>query len=111
MKKKISIDVTLDKDKKEIIDVKLFGLYNEIDWAIIFYLGKKDHSVGELTRKLNIAPVNVWKHIKKLSDAGVVVVPDVARGKKKILSLNKEAKHLADLANQIALLKYQTKKD
>lgn len=105
--KKISIEIK-EGPNNEILDVKLFGLFNEIDWAIIYALGQKPRSVGEITRLLKIAPVNVWKHLLKLKEMNVIDYPDAERGKKKIIKL-KDNK-LFEFAQTIKQLRHKIKK-
>jgi DNA-binding transcriptional ArsR family regulator len=93
-----------DEDKnKEIAGIKTFGILNEVDWAMIYFLGHESQSVGDLQKKLKIAPVNVWKHLTKLNELEIVKMPDVSRGKKKIVELKN--KELFDLAQVVASAK------
>jgi len=70
--------------------------FNKIDWMIIFIvfgytIDNKKISIGELTRKIGIAPVNMWKHLNKLKEIGIIIVPEAKKGKKKFLTFNQDS--------------------
>lgn len=84
---------------------------NETDWIIIIklmdkYASKKIISVGELTKEVGIAPVNMWKHLNKLQELDLILVPEVKRGKKKFISFNPDLK--MDKKNKEIFLKFAT---
>lgn len=70
---------------------------NKVDWIILVilldrYIEKKKITVGELTKKVEIAPVNVWKHLKKLKEMDFIISPEVKKGKKKFVYFNDEVR-------------------
>jgi len=65
------------------------SVYNEKDLEILSLLSKKDYSVSELTKKLDIAPVNTWKHLNLLTEQKLINNPKVKKGERKVLSLTK----------------------
>lgn len=101
-----NIKIFLDKEKNPV-DLKLFGSLNDTDWGIVFYLGFKERSVGELTRLLKIAPVNTWKHIAKLKELDILEAPEVKKGKKKIVRL--KSKNMFETAKMLYGLKKKIK--
>lgn len=87
-------------DKPQIMNrgIKAFvedGYYfNETDIRIISFLFYKTMSVTELTKKLEIAHVNVWKRLKSLTAEGLIDSPKVSRGHTKTLSLTNRGKKI-----------------
>ena len=79
-------------------------MINDIDLKIIDELYKSKHSVGELVILINIAPVNMWKHLNKLDKLEIIKVINNGRGKKKEISLklNREIK-LIDFIRSLEL--------
>ena len=68
---------------------------NKTDNRILSLLDKSESlSVGEITRSLKIAPVNVWKRLKKLELENLIIVPKVKRGKVKLIKLSSEGKEI-----------------
>lgn len=98
-KNKTKLEIQEDKDGKPR-KVYTTGFLNDTDWKIIFLLGQESLSVGELQKKLKIAPVNCWKHIKKLEEDRLIISPKVKRGMKKKLKLvdDERAKNLFKVA-------------
>lgn len=79
------------KNSVELTGLRMNGIdLNGTDINIIRLLNEKPCSISEINNHTKLAPVNVWKHIKHLNKAGLLDVPEVKRGKKKVISLSKE---------------------
>jgi len=67
----------------------LMEILNDIDLGIIYLLSKYDGkiSIAQLTKTLDVAHVNVWKHLKKLEKDGIVSLPKHQLGKKRFPKL------------------------
>lgn len=63
---------------------------NAIDLKILVALFDKTYSVSDLQRKIGIAYKNLLPHIKKLSQNGMILIKDLGKGRKKLLSYNKD---------------------
>jgi DNA-binding transcriptional regulator GbsR (MarR family) len=82
------------RNKTTLLDVTEL---NKLDWTILIilldnYISKRKISIGELTKQIQVAPVNVWKHLKKLQNMDLIIIPNVQRGKKKFISFNDNIK-------------------
>jgi len=75
---------------------------NEVDFKIVYWVNKEKISLGDLSKKIEIAPVNTWKHITKLKQMGVIEVPETKKGKRKYPYINNfehpAIKHLIKLS-------------
>lgn len=82
----------------EIINLPTFNFngheYNNTDVKIIFFLAETSYSIGELNKKLGIAPINAWKRITLLENLRIINIPKVSRGKKKCLTLTKQGQEI-----------------
>lgn len=93
--------------KKNISEISVGGAINITDLKIIYNINLAEENkelltIGKLTKRLNIAPVNVWKHLKHLTEMGVVSIDDkVGKGKKKFIQIanNQKAKNLVNLSS------------
>lgn len=77
------------------MEIDVSGALNNIDFRIIanLSLADKKHeeiNMSRLTSILNLAPVNVYKHIKKLESKGIIKPePNLKKGKPRYLKLVK----------------------
>lgn len=78
------------KEYKEIVEaiikansLVLENKVNNTDIDIIKKIYEKQHSIGELSKALNLAPVNLWKHLKKLKKLKIINIPQTKKGVKK----------------------------
>jgi len=56
---------------------------NETDIKILSVLSKEKITIGNLSKKVGIASVNIWKRLKHLSKMKLIKIPDQGRGKPK----------------------------
>jgi len=64
---------------------------NKNDFEILNILTKEKFTISELSRAIEIAPVNLWRHLTKLKELEIIKIPDAKKGKKKYPGLvNKE---------------------
>jgi len=79
--------------ENKIAEISIGGAVNPTDLRILanLYLAgeiKEKLTIGKLTRILDIAPVNTWKHLNKLQKLGFIRKNDnVKKGQKKYISL------------------------
>lgn len=73
--------------------------YNKTDLKILSTLSKEELSVGDLTKKVGVAHINIWKRLKILDENKLIDVPDVEKGKKKIIKLTKAGRDLSHILN------------
>jgi len=69
-------------------------IINEIDLKILGTLNEKEMYITELTSKINIAPVNMWKHLNSLKELELIHVPEAKKGCKKILNITSKGRDL-----------------
>jgi len=55
---------------------------NDIDLKILYNLYFIEPSINELNKLLDIAPINTYKHLKKLKFLGLIKVLDSGSGRK-----------------------------
>ena len=65
---------------------------NATDFQILDELSNKKLTITDLSKSLNIAQVNLWKHLKKLKDFGIIKNSEVKKGMKKYPELMEKDK-------------------
>ncbi len=82
--KKTTLEIILNKDK-QIKKTKVKGFLNKIDYRLIWLLhcSPKKFNISQISKKLQIANVNTWKHINKLESLDLIKNPKVRKGIKK----------------------------
>lgn len=81
--RKIKIIATVNKEDTHILKLAFTGSVNLTDFTIVYELSKAKLTITELSKKIKIAPVNLWKHLNKLKKLGIIDLPNVSKGKKK----------------------------
>ena len=85
------------------------GDLNKTDFEILDVLLKNKLTMSELAKEVKIAPVNLWKHIKKLTSWGILTIPKTKRGYKKYPEISDKIKVKKFMEIYFSLVKYNIK--
>jgi len=84
----------LREEADQIIKATSLVLNNDLnkkDFYILKILSEQKISIGDLAKAVNMAPVNLWKHLNKLKELGLISIPEVPRGQRKYPTIDKKS--------------------